>query len=146
MKTTRFSIIAALTIAIASLLASCTHNNGDIGPWFGTWHVEKMAVDGIDNPNFPDSVFFQFQSSVFCMRRIYPQQQYYAAFGTWEDLGNNSLRIVFPDTAMRPIAEVGLDSATTLKVEQLSSHSAVLSTEPTDSSSHKIRYTLRHLP
>lgn len=146
MKTTRFSIIAALAIAIASLVASCTHNNGDIGPWFGTWHVEKMVVDGIDNPNFPDSVFFQFQSYVFCMRRIYPHQQYYAAFGTWEDLGNNSLRIVFPDTAMRPIAEVGFDSATTLKVEQLSSHSAVLSTVPTDSSSHKIRYTLRHLP
>lgn len=146
MKTTRFSIIAALAIAIASLVASCTHNNGDIGPWFGTWHVGKMAVDGIDNPNFPDSVFFQFQSSVFCMRRIYPHQQYYAAFGTWEDLGNNSLRIVFPDTAMRPIAEVGLDSATTLKVEQLSSRRAVLSTVPTDSSSHKIRYTLRYLP
>ena len=27
-------------------LGSCTRNHGDIGPWFGTWHVESITVGG----------------------------------------------------------------------------------------------------
>ena len=35
--------IAKNMILLAALLvvASCTTNNGDIGPWFGTWRVTK---------------------------------------------------------------------------------------------------------
>lgn len=143
MRITRIMICVALVLAAVS---SCTHNDGDIGPWFGTWYVETASVDGEVKADFPDSVFFQFQSSVFCLRKVYPHQQYYAAFGTWADLGNNTLRIVFPDTAMRPIAAVGLDSVSTLRVEEVSSHRAVLSMVSGAFAGRTIRYTLRHLP
>jgi hypothetical protein len=27
-------------------MASCTRNHGDIGMWFGTWHVEQITAGG----------------------------------------------------------------------------------------------------
>ena len=27
-------------------MSGCTHNNGDIGPWFGTWQVTGIDADG----------------------------------------------------------------------------------------------------
>lgn len=36
-------LFAALLLAIAT---SCTHNDGDIGPLFGIWRLEKMTRDG----------------------------------------------------------------------------------------------------
>ena len=39
-----------INVAIALLLVivatACTHNDGDIGPWFGLWRVERLTVDG----------------------------------------------------------------------------------------------------
>ena len=29
-------------------LSSCTHNNGDIGPYFGTWKLLSINVDGVE--------------------------------------------------------------------------------------------------
>ena len=53
-----------LSLLALLLTASCTRNHGDIGPWFGTWHVETITADGTPVTVVGD-YFFQFQSGVF---------------------------------------------------------------------------------
>ena len=59
MKKTTLYIV--LLIAVL-LTASCTRNHGDIGIWFGTWHVEQITADGT-RVNVEGDYFFQFQNS-----------------------------------------------------------------------------------
>lgn len=47
MNKTKF-ILLALTLALALALGSCNKNDGDIGPLFGIWRVEKVTRDGVD--------------------------------------------------------------------------------------------------
>ena len=41
-------ISSYIICAIALLFGACTHNNGDIGPLFGTWALDGMTVDGTE--------------------------------------------------------------------------------------------------
>lgn len=43
-------------IAAVATLGGCTTNNGDIGPLFGTWRFESVAVGGVDVNLEADSV------------------------------------------------------------------------------------------
>lgn len=44
---------------------SCTRNNGDIGPWFGTWRVDYILIDDDPDPDYgPPYMIWKFQSSV----------------------------------------------------------------------------------
>ncbi len=46
--------------------SSCTHNNGDIGFWFGTWQVDKILLDGQPDTTYTKhNMFFQFQTAYF---------------------------------------------------------------------------------
>ena len=45
MKTLRHTLIALLTLVG---LSGCTHNDGDIGIWFGTWMVEDITGGAAD--------------------------------------------------------------------------------------------------
>ncbi|MDE6269471.1 MAG: lipocalin-like domain-containing protein [Muribaculaceae bacterium] len=68
MKTTVRILILLLASVVA---AACTHNNGDIGPLFGTWALDRMTVDGTD-ATLPDDAdtFIQFQSKVVMVKLI----------------------------------------------------------------------------
>lgn len=64
-----FSIVAILVMLLS---ASCTQNDGRIGPIFGTWHLESITCS--DGSALPDSVCepgnmaWMFQNDVICMR------------------------------------------------------------------------------
>ena len=36
----------ALAVVALLMLGSCSKNNGDIGYWFGLWHVDAIEVNG----------------------------------------------------------------------------------------------------
>ncbi len=57
---TRFAYL----IIISLLCFGCTHNNGDIGPLFGTWVLDGMTVDGDKQDIGPDDTFMQFQGKI----------------------------------------------------------------------------------
>ena len=65
MKTLRHTLIALLALVG---LCGCTHNDGDIGIWFGTWQVEDItggAADfELDHPMDQGKYYFQFQSNM----------------------------------------------------------------------------------
>lgn len=83
--------------AILALLPSCTHNNGDIGPWFGQWQVERLTVDGVDDPQYANDTYFCFQSSVFAVRKVNPDPLLHSSvtsFGVWKE-ENGYLHVEF---------------------------------------------------
>ncbi len=88
---------ALITIicTIMILLSACTRNHGDIGIWFGTWHVEQITANGTP-VNVEGDYFFQFQSKVFRVSQVYGHEQMVDSYGTWDENGDK-MTISFPD-------------------------------------------------
>lgn len=74
---------------VALLLGACTHNNGDIGPLFGTWVIDDMTVDGTSADLGDDDTFMQFQGHIVLTKLIDPRHSLlrYCA-GTWTREGD----------------------------------------------------------
>jgi len=117
MKKTTLYIISLL---IVLLMGSCTRNHGDIGIWFGTWHVEQITADG--NPvNVEGDYFFQFQNKVFRVSQVYGLNEMVESFGTWSEDGN-TMTVDFPDPTVYYIVMPGLEAHNSFTVTTTSSH------------------------
>jgi len=67
----------------------CTHNNGDIGPLFGTWVLDKMTVDGQEANLGPEHTFLQFQGKIVMAKLIDDRHSLlFYSVGTWEREGD----------------------------------------------------------
>ena len=115
MKKTLF-IISVLSVLV---LASCTRNHGDIGIWFGTWHVEQITADGTP-VNVEGDYFFQFQSKVFRVSQVYGHEQLIDSYGTWDE-NSDKMTISFPDPSTFYITMPGLESRNDFTVTTTSS-------------------------
>ena len=110
---------------VVPVLGSCTCNHGDIGIWFGTWHVESITAKGdIYQSIVPIEVegdyFFQFQSKVFRVSQVKGHNQLVESFGTWEENGDK-MTITFPDPDVFYIEMPGLESHNDFTVTNISS-------------------------
>lgn len=77
------------TLALLFVLTGCIQNNGNIGPWFGQWKVERLTIDGKDDSNYAGNVFFRFQASVFSVYISYPDKHTSGIYyGTWTENGD----------------------------------------------------------
>ena len=78
-----------IAITTLALMASCTHNDGDIGPLFGTWHVESIEVDGTLDATYQGDLFVMFQSNM-CDWRIVDEgaHTYVNAWASWQQEGD----------------------------------------------------------
>lgn len=78
----------SLAMLMTLLLSACTHHNGDIGPYFGTWKVDAITIDGNDDKEYADNMFWKFQSDVICMIVVddttHSRNEYW---GTWSEDG-----------------------------------------------------------
>lgn len=99
--------IAKNMILLAAMLmvASCTTNNGDIGPWFGTWRVTEITTDGVADADYRGNMFFKFQSTVFEMLLVYDDHGTENRFGVWNDDGKGTLTVSFPDANHEPLPQ-----------------------------------------
>lgn len=83
-------IIAIL--ALTAIAGSCTHNNGDIGPWFGEWKLTAIEIDGTPDAAYKENIFWAFQTSVIEMIQVDPVtanvSNYGQRWGTWSQDGN----------------------------------------------------------
>ena len=103
------------------LLSACTRNHGDIGIWFGTWHVEQITAGGTPQ-NVEGDYFFQFQSKVFKVSRVSGHEQLVESFGTWDESEDgNTMTISFPDPDTYYIQMPGLETHNTFTVTRTSS-------------------------
>ncbi|MCM1505013.1 MAG: lipocalin-like domain-containing protein [Muribaculum sp.] len=89
-------ILICTIIAITAIFTiGCTHNNGDIGPYFGTWKLLDIEVDGLPLEEYKENIFWQFQSDVFCMRGVLPHHDTDVRWGSWEEASDDILILNF---------------------------------------------------
>ena len=63
-------IIYLLVAAVAIISGGCTHNDGDIGPLFGSWLVEDITLDGQRTDPGEGHGYVQFQGAVVMCKLI----------------------------------------------------------------------------
>ena len=124
-----------LAIIALTALSSCTHNNGDIGYWFGLWHLDSIEIDGEPDTAYDGNVYFMFQGKVFNLRWVaHATHDYYDSFAQWQASDDgSSITISFLDDHFlprlpEPAPDVYLSTVTHLKVLTLNTNSMELST------------------
>lgn len=114
------TLLYILSLVALLLTASCTRNHGDIGPWFGTWNVAQITAGGTPRTVVGD-YFFQFQSKVFRVSKVYGHEQLVESFGTWEETDGGKMTISFPDPTVYYIDMPGLEAHNDFTVTTTSS-------------------------
>ncbi|MDE6854791.1 MAG: lipocalin-like domain-containing protein [Muribaculaceae bacterium] len=86
----RLAYITALAAAMTLTTASCTQNNGHIGPVFGSWSLQSMTVDGTDVPLPAGAVSatMSFQTDVVRFNLTYEYSHTLESFATWSKTGD----------------------------------------------------------
>lgn len=93
---------AAIALLLVIVATACTHNDGDIGPWFGLWRVERLTVDGKNDRDYTGNLFFAFQNTTVEQKMVHEDHTVTKMFGEWSESGN-VLTITFPDARYWPI-------------------------------------------
>lgn len=73
-----------------AVVASCTHNNGDIGDWFGTWKLREITINSTPDATYAGNMFWKFQSATI---QIVELDEYHGradSWGSWEELPASS--------------------------------------------------------
>ena len=129
MKITRKIIFAVL---LGVLACACTHNNGDIGHWYGQWKLESIEADGSPVADYEGNMFWAFQNKVFCIDKVIDDGlSHVMRWATWSQDGN-TLLIDFrhsdgfsptTDNDYHPFPILGMesDAVNALTIETLSS-------------------------
>jgi len=141
MKKTTLYITSIILLLLT--LGACTHNNGDIGMWFGTWHVESITVAGT-SVTVDGDCFFQFQSKVFRVSRVGDHEQMVESYGTWQENEDGSMTVTFPDPSVFYIQMTGLEENNHFTID-IKSSSEVQFTK-TDSTGATVTYRLKKQP
>ena len=140
MKKTLSYIISLIAVL---LLASCTRNHGDIGIWFGTWHVEQITAGGTP-VTVEGDYFFQFQNKVFRVSQVYGHEQMVESFGTWEEQDGGKMTVSFPDPTAYYIVMPGLEVHNDFTFTTASSHGVTFTKTNADGTTYT--YHLKKQP
>lgn len=63
----RITILYFIGIILALMSTGCTKTDGDIGDWFGSWHLETIIINGEEETSYTDNpeIMFSFQGNIF---------------------------------------------------------------------------------
>lgn len=134
MRFARNIIIAAF---LAVLACGCTHNNGDIGQWYGQWKLESIEADGVPVAEYEGNMFWAFQNNVLNLDMVQDEGlSHLMRWATWSQDGK-TLLIDFRhydgyspttdnDYHPFPILRMEKDAVNTLAIETLTSRRLVL--------------------
>ena len=129
-------------MVVVLVIGSCTRNHGDIGLWFGTWHVESISAGGMPITVEGD-YFFQFQSKVFRVSQVTGHENTVESFGTWDENGDK-MTIDFPDPDVFYIVMPGLEAHNEFTVTTTSSRNVTFT--KTDNTGVIYTYYLKKQP
>lgn len=143
---TPLNIIAILMLA----LCGCTHNNGNIGPWYGQWKLEALEVDGREDPAYGHNQFWAFQNDILVINEVMSETDHLVRYATWRQEGEMLLIDFSHSDADTPSSDVnytpppilGLkpQAVNALKIESLGHGRTVLTYDTGD---RLITYRLR---
>lgn len=109
-----------LAVAVLITLSGCTHNDGDIGHWFGLWHLDSIEINGTPDANYDGNTYFMFQGKVFCIRTVDDANHgYIESFALWQESEDHqSMTLSFVDDQFPPHITpfVPLETVTTFTV------------------------------
>lgn len=75
-------------LLLTATMSSCTHPDGDIGSWGGTWLIEKIEINGVEDTGYgvgnKDRSMISFQGGIFCIAQIDGPEM----FGHWSEKDN----------------------------------------------------------
>ena len=86
MKLIRNIHIFLTAVVLAAVLGSCTDNNGDIGPYYGVWALDRVTIDGTEATSWHDDenwTVWEFQNNIIFIERDWPDGNYDRRVGTW---------------------------------------------------------------
>ncbi len=121
-----------ILLAVAALmsLCGCTHNNGDIGYWFGLWHLDNIEIDGTPVADYDGNTYFLFQGKVFGIRCVDEADHSFSdSYALWQESDDHqAMTITFVDDRFQPTinALVPLERVTTFTVVTLDNREMVL--------------------
>jgi len=71
------------------MTAGCTQNNGDIGEWFGEWHLRSIEINGTDDASYTGDVLWKFQNNIVEMVVVNDTGHSHTEhYGTWSADGS----------------------------------------------------------
>lgn len=132
-----------MLIALVGFIStSCTHNNGDIGHWFGTWRLETIEINGVTDPDYQSPrLIWKFQSDIVSIGE--PDEvnhEFMRVFGNWYQDGD-ILHLDFDKEMGDWSHELHIPLITDLKILKLTSK--VIELQYTDSANNIYYYKLK---
>lgn len=130
-------LVTHITVALLALLwlTSCSHNNGDIGYWYGLWHLDSIEVDGMSDETYDGHYFFMFQGKVFSLAWIdEDNHERLESYASWQPSNDDAtMTISFVDSRFTPhlgnnVSNIYLSTVTHFNVITLDATHMVLST------------------
>lgn len=127
-------------------LCGCMQHNGRIGDWFGTWHLESITINGVEDTAYDRNYFFQFQADKVRISEVNPvyPDLLEERFGSWQ-ASDKVLELNFSYTGggsfWEPWPETYLESdVNILEITSMTSKRMVLTLSRSDQT---IVYTLQ---
>ena len=109
MKSTIYKVFAIIATMLMTM-SGCTQNDGDIGPWFGYWRLEKMTCDGDEVELYGDNgiklIYWAFQGEILRISVLYDHNSNEASYAGWK-ADKNTLTIDF-SPALDPVDNPGV--------------------------------------
>ncbi|MBD5193598.1 MAG: lipocalin family protein [Bacteroidales bacterium] len=134
-------------------LSGCTHNNGDIGPWFGAWVIDAIEINGQPDTSYDRNVFWSFQNEVIKISVQYPHGVVSDHFGSWKEKGKilqlnythtDDVSQSYPERyAIPPVLHLPARGIIDLDIESMNGSHIVLTYTP--DSGNSMKYTLKKL-
>ena len=105
------TVYISCMIFVVLSFCGCTHNNGDIGPWFGQWKVERIDKNGMPDTDYEGDCLLRFQSSVVTV--VLVTNNGYAEssslkYGNWEETGGY-MHFDFKEGLNTPLNKLHMD-------------------------------------
>lgn len=111
-------------------LGGCSHNNGDIGYWFGLWHLDSIEIDGTPVADYDSNTYFMFQGKVFCIRCVNEADHgSVESYAQWQESDDHqTMTLTFADDRFPPTVTpfIPLETVTTFTVITLNDKEMVL--------------------
>lgn len=142
-----------IIISILTILTACRTNNGEIGPLYGQWILDKLTVDGEPDTIVCSDYSFSFQNNIIFIVHQLGHNMFSETYGSWT-LDGDELTLNFthiadqhPENGIKfnPPAELRIPqrAATVMDVYELTEKS--LRFGFTDSTGYACDYTLYKL-
>lgn len=78
------------------ICAGCTHNNGNIGNFFGQWKLTDIIINDESLPDYEGNVYWSFQNSTINIKEINSNHIAKNCYGNWKEYNGNMV-VDFPD-------------------------------------------------